>query len=254
MGIRFEPVLASALAIIVGPGVASAGLTPIFDSVIPEEPNHVEIFEELYGPGFSPAWAPPGAPSYTNGPVTVTRVDDFGVGGFLNMVFGGPGTADDQIWTDGIATISAEARFAHFDQEFGFAHVPPGLGGDYTKLFDVTGSGFDVSGSATFEFSPGDTWVWARADDSDGGTLENVWYSMDGMNRDGLDHMVTYQVTGRDVDATVWLLMWADENDAAGDWDFNDLVLEIHAVVIPTPGSLALLAVGGGLLTRRRRR
>ena len=112
------------------------------------------------------------------------------------------------------------------------------------------GSGFDVTGSGMVDFDPGTLWAWARIDDSDGGDILNPYYSVDDLNADGLDHMVTYQITGLGTDATVWLVLWEDE--ITFDHDYNDLVVEISAVV-PAPAAWCLLAVAGGAVRRRRR-
>lgn len=229
---------------------ASAGLTPI-NSPGFAEPNHVGLLNGIYGGSFGPAWASPGASSYSNGTITATRIDDFGVGGNLNLVFGGPGSADDQTWTDGIATTSAQARFSARPQEFGY---DLGAVGGYTKLFDVTGSGFDVTGAAAVAFSPGAIWAWVRVSDSDAGSVQNPRWSKNSLNADGMDHMITYQITGLKTQETVWLLFFEDTlaGGKVDDFDYNDLVIEVRA--IPTPGALALLGLAVALPLRARRR
>ena len=80
---------------------------------------------------------------------------------------------------------------------------------------------------------------------------------------DGLDHMVTYQITGEGLidlgyaaDATVWLLFWDDQNFPGTDRDFNDLTIEIVAVAmsVPLPASVVIAGVGlFGMMLRRRK-
>lgn len=109
-----------------------------------------------------PTWVMAYGRCSTTGPLRPPRVDDFGKAVLLNMLAGSPGSGDDDTWTDGTATATAEARFAGNSQEFGY---DAGLG--YVKLFDITGSGFSVSGSTVLSFSMGAIWEWARADDCD---------------------------------------------------------------------------------------
>ena len=89
------------------------------------------------------------------------------------------------------------------------------------------------------------------------------FYAITDDNSDGMDHMVTYQITGSglaslgyDADAIVWLLFWEDGDSTSADGDYNDLVVEIVAVAaaIPLPAPIALAGVGllGVVLGRRR--
>lgn len=222
---RFE-VLAALGAVLAAAGSVRAGYTTV---QISPEPIHTTILNGIYGGTFVASGAPlPNGYStqFTNGVTTVTRVDDFGIGGFLNMLTGSPGSADDRIWTDGVATCTAEARFAGNPQEFGYAFFPPA----YIKLFDVTGSGFAVTGSAVVSFGMGAQWQWARANDSDSG-LVNAHFSNPPNNLDGGDHMVTYYVTGApgvDPMKVVWLLWWEDITGGGSDRDYNDLVVQLE--------------------------
>jgi len=195
------------------------------------EPDHQAVFDGIYGGTFVPTGA--GLPNgynteYSNGTVTLTRVDDDGFVALLNMLLGSPGSGDDDVWNDGVTTAVAEARFAGNPQEFGYD-----TGAGYVKLFDVTGSGFAVTGSGMVTFGPGTTWEWSRVNDSDGGPLVTPHYSEETSNSDGLDHMVTYYATGVPgvpATSTVWVVCWEDLNGPMGggsDRDFNDLVVQM---------------------------
>jgi hypothetical protein len=194
------------------------------------ELTHKKIFECVYGGTFTAS----GLNFITgggSGTITATRVDDNGFATMLNLLTGSPGSGDDDIWTDGIATATAEARYAGFTQEFGYRVTSFG----YVKLFDVSGSSATCSptgGPVSVTFGTGATWEWARANDSDSG-LTNPHYSDEPSNPDSLDHMVTYALTGiPSVPSTtkVWAVFFEDVNGGSSDRDFNDLMVEIRAV------------------------
>jgi hypothetical protein len=200
-----------------------------------------DILDQIY-PGIFDNHHVQGAVVYTSDAgVTATRIDDEDIAGLLNLVSGTPGSATDKIWTDGTAELTVQAKFAGYDQEFGYDLL---LGDGYQKLFDVTGNNFAVSGSGVVSFGPGSTWQWVRW--GDGG----MWYSDPANNpADGLDHMVTYQITGLGDGFTTWLVFWEDlkggYNRCGGsDRDFNDMVVEIKATVIPAPGAILLGGIG----------
>ncbi len=194
------------------------------------EASHEGIFEGVYGGDFVGSGIDLGNGLWTvfsNGTVTATRVDDDGFVTLLDLYGGFAGSGDDDLWTDGTTTAVAEARFAGKSQEFGYDE---GLG--FVKLFDVSGSGFGVSGSGMVTFAAGAMWEWARADDSDAG-LSNPHYSEESSNTDGLDHMVTYHVTGiTGVPSTtnVWAVFFEDVSGTGSDRDFNDLMVQLSVV------------------------
>ncbi|MBI4716206.1 MAG: IPTL-CTERM sorting domain-containing protein [Planctomycetes bacterium] len=226
--------LALALGLVAAPALAS------YTTVLVTGVTHVDILNGVYGGSFVGTGTP--IPTglntvFTNGTTTAYRIDDDGYGSLLHMFFGGPGTGDDDTWTDGTKFATAEARFAGFPQEVGY-----NSGSGYVKLFDISGSNFAVSGSGTVAFPIGSLVMWARANDSDAG-LVNEHYSEETANSDGLDHMVTYKIVGAPgvpASETVWLVFWEDLNGPQGsntdpdnqglaaDRDFNDLVIQFR--------------------------
>lgn len=227
----------------------SADFTPL--SPPPgSEASHSTILQAYYSPGF--AWAAFGprvdgdgdAVDLSNGGLVASRVDDFAIGGYLDAGDFSLGGADDQSWTGNVhVTATAVARYAGYSQTFGYD-----LAGDQTgfvELFSVLGDGADVSGSATLELGQGHSLAWMR-----GGT-GSLYSSHTASNSDGLDHMVTYHVTGVADDAERWVLFFEDLPNG-GDHDYNDLVVELVVYQAPEP-STGLLTLAMLAAIKRRR-
>jgi hypothetical protein len=226
---------------------AFAGMTTIYPPTNAGELGHEEILEAVYAGDFTASgldYVGGGA----RGTINAIRYDDFLTpeNGILDVVNGLLGSAADEVWTDGEIEVAAAARYAQFTQRFGLDR-----GAGYEHLFDVSGSGTAVTGSATIDLT-GETWHWVRSNLGD----TNVWYSVSSLNRDELDHMVTYRIEGLETDGATWLLFWeelaGDHRYCDSDRDFNDLVVEVHAV--PEPVTLMMLVAGGLVLARRTKK
>jgi len=259
---------AAAAALIVA-GASTARAT--FTTVNPPtgEETHAEILSHIYGGTFHATGL--ANHDYTNGSITAERVEDATVStqnlntGLSNVVVGNP-TPDDQLWLADYKLASAKAKYAVYNQEFGY--YDGAVGGTYTKLFDQTGWGYNVNGDADLSRLSGHLLRWARGGEA------RVVSSQQFDNADAMDHMVTYNFVNNtptqpvSLDTTLkvppsevesWLLFWEDKfkNEALADFDFNDLVVEVKASAIPEPTSLAsLAAVGlmGAGMTRKRSR
>jgi len=208
------------------------------------ELGHEAILEGYYGGNFT-ADGVNYVGGGSDGAISAIRWDDsLSPNGSLAVVGPVAGSAADQFWTNGEVSAKAVARFAGKSQEFGFD-----TGAGFEPLFSVGGSSLAVTGSA-FQDLSGKTWNWIRRDE--GGA--DAYSSDVTKNSDGLDHMVTYRITGLSTNETVWLLCFEDLPGPVGggsDRDFNDLVVEVRA--IPEPATIGFLLLAGAQLLVRRR-
>ena len=234
---RFVPYLTALSCVLLAPA-AFAGFTTI-NPPHPGEDSHAQILGHIYGGNFSSV----GSVDFSNGLINAVRVDDF-------IVEEGNPTggvdASDQTWRAAFTNATAEARFASFEQEFGFFRNESG--GPYVPLFDVTGEGYGVQGDAVLPSLSDILLRWGRNGDN------GIFSSKIADNTDNRDHMVTYQIfqnnqTGGGGNGVFrWLVLWEDirENEPFEDFDFNDLVVEITAIPEPTcVASLGLVALLG---------
>jgi hypothetical protein len=249
-------VLAVAL-LVVSTARVSATYSPVNPAISP--PNGwptKRVLDYVYFGGvdtFSPATH--GGSVYTGGGITATRVDDFGRGGVLDATTGAPGVTDDQLWTGQSLRVTPKfreaAHMSFFDCWVDGQPAPPLLSG-------ITGYLTPTShpDSAIVTVPPGSTFVWVFGVYGVGTGNYQLWYSEQGLNSDGMDHLLSYQITGLGMDQPTWLLFWEDQypfnsNPYPSDGDYNDLVIEVTA--IPEPATLVLLALGALAVTRRRR-
>ncbi|MBN2561995.1 MAG: hypothetical protein JXQ75_13805 [Phycisphaerae bacterium] len=216
----------------------------------PGELGHADILSGIYSGGSFAIQS--GGRDYSNGAITATRIDDFGIGGIMNVVNGVPGAADDQVFSDGFVQASATAKYSVLPMQ-SFGCLLGETGDSYHKLFDVRGYGFDVTGSTDLMDAAGLTWRWGhQRRRMTGGFITHSSRPADEMNKDR-DWMVTYQITGLDDGWTTWLLFWEDLF-GCGCGDYNDIVVEVRAAPIPAPGAAVLGVVGLGLIGWFRRR
>jgi len=221
----------------------------VYPSSAPEEPSHAEILGDIYGGTFTKTneavdlgyglWTIFSNHDPVN-PVTAYRINDLnGEMESLNIVTNGPDDVD-QIWTNGITIVTAEARYADMFQSFGWNGG--GLGAspdDYIELLAEVGQVSDpfvISGDFLWGGMPNDS---------------GLWWSKNSLNSDGSDHMVTYKITGLETEQTVWLAFWEDLPSTGWDQDYQDFVIEVRA--IPEPASMLLFGLGALALLRKRR-
>ena len=226
-------------AVIAGP--AKAGLTHVGASKTAGEATAEQILSRTYGGTFVPSGN--GGGDFTNGSVTAARIDDDG--------------GAEQRWNVNVTSARAVAAFSGYNQSFGQI-----VGGAYKPLFDVSGRGFDVSGSADLAAGarPAGGFTFARAGD-DRVLHERVFSSRPADNHGGEDHLVSYRVSGTGAPGQTYLLFWEDAIGRGSDFDHNDLVVELktaggEALLIPLPSAAwtGLSGLGALALLRGTRR
>jgi len=246
---------AVAVGLALGASSAHAGLTTVNSPIYPGEMSIKTILGDIYGQSFNAV-----GKNLVGSTITAKRVDDFlkPSNGVLNTL-GSVGSAADQIWDGKVNKATAKARYAAFDQKFGY--IDGASGGSYHNLFDVTGYGTAVT-SDTVSIDIDGPFRLARNGQNGVQSSRNV------DNADRLDHMVTYKIEGL-VDGwkyTTWMAFFEDKNSIKGgpnaqfsDRDFNDLAVELKATAVPLPSAALMGLVGlampaGVKLARRYRK
>jgi len=213
------------------------------------EKSHAEILHDIYGEDFTASGLFEGYEG--NGNINAKRVYDFDDEYVqLHLYSGGPDNVD-QLWTDGAVTVTAEAKYASYEQAFGWNGG--GLGTTYIPLVtdaDIGGTPVEIEISGDF--------LWGYQATSQSWWQPDVgleWWSLMAENDNSEDHLVTYYIEGLDTEQTVWLVFMEDkrfQDCSPSDLDYNDFVVEIRAV--PEPTTICLLGLGGLALLRKRRR
>ena len=202
-----------ALGLFLGVGATSAATTRIFSG--PETPlvDTGGILDQIYGLN------------------NLIRVDD----------------RWDQIWSPSSGDVTVKAKFAAFEQDFGY--IPQNIDGsfnetDFVRLFKVSGhtNGIHFMASTVPFHSHNANFVWALNPSG-----APMWTSQPNSAIDGFDHMVTWYIADNDgindhLTGT-FVLAWEDLY-GGGDRDFNDLVVEVHITQVPLPGSFWILSSG----------
>ena len=216
--------------------VARGGFTHVNSHPPPREANPQQILEHVYGGDFHADGL-----NFSNGAVTATRIDD----------------ADDMTWTQQVGSVRPLANFAKRKQSLGFFDDS---GGETKTFFAAAGSKYDVAGGATTAGAQlnGSIRVGRY------GNVERAFSSLPSENRDHLDHLISYRLSGPDIENPTYVLFWEDKWGPKSDFDFNDLVIEVAAksdpLMIPLPpaawsGLASLAAIGAvGTWKRTRRR
>jgi len=202
----------------------------------------------VYGGDFV---ADPTGLSFSNASgVTVTRLDD--------------GPAADDAWAGKSVLARAVAAFPGRRKTAGYFGTSSAA--QPQRLFDASGRHFDVSGAAQGALPADGALVFGKGR----GKAARKFSSVAGSNRDGMDHLVAYEVKGATGQpASLYLLCWEDKFGRKSDRDYNDLVVEVQAaeaaakapfsqpLLIPLPppawtGLCGLLGLATASVLRRR--
>lgn len=224
-----------------GPGTAA---TTAISPPATGEATLTQIFNHTYGGTFVQS-----GNNFSNGSVTATRVDD----------------SSDQVFNaNGPVTGTVLAHFAVLDEWFGYFN---GASGDSFHSFVSIGAGshgFNITGSNVSNTLA----IYGPIRFSRAGTGGDVLTSKNSDNRDGLDHMVTFDITGSAITKPTKVLFFDDVISATSDRDFQDLVVQVVdengstapppvTTVAPLPAAVwpGLMLLGGyGLILLRKRR
>lgn len=172
--------------------------------------------------------------AYGNGAITATRIMDRGGDGLFSLVLGN-NNDDDQSWSDGVVQLQVTAKFADDNHSFGWINK---LNGSKTEIAQTSdNSTKTVNLSKDFKWfldspSTGNNLTSVESDNGGTGPFKNSFF----------DQMVSYEITGID-GIKRYVLFWEDRvnGQAYNDYDYNDAVIEI--VVVPLPSA----AIAGGL-------
>ena len=189
-------------------------------------------------------------------------------GGILDQLYGlgnvsRVNDALDQKWLNpGSATAILRAKYSGYSQTFGFVTGAPS---SFRSSRSLAMGSSTVPARASPPRSRGRA---SAGDDPNGAAVGlDLWRDVEADNADGLDHMVTYLITGSldhpDNHVGAYVIAFEDL-PGGGDRDYNDLVVEVRgpldapsdAPSVPAPATLVLLlgagagAVGLGSLRR----
>jgi len=241
------------LAIVAGSFIGATSAHAGF-SGLGKHPVAEAVQEGIFSHQYGGAWHKVGDDFY-NGTMSAKRMDDFlSTPSVLNIAKGECGDSTDQTWCGDKFKVSAVAKFSGNAQVLG-----TDVNGSQHNLLDVKGYGFDIDPASTTIDMHGKEFSWTR----DGGP-SGMQSSLNSMNADGRDHLITYVIEGLPgVKGAVWMMFFEDMDKLANTpknrtfADYNDLVVEVRSVVsaVPLPPAVwtGLTTLSGAALIRGRK-
>ena len=224
---RISAALAGAVLLSAAAPVAEAGFTAVKSSKRRTEVSHEQILERVYGGNF--VADPTGLHFSNESGVTVTRLEDSGAAS---------GGRTDEVWSGRVTSARAVAAFGRKSRTA--SYFGGTSGGQFSKMIDATGANFDVTaaaGPAAPAVVEGDL-AFGR-----GRKARRAFSSVAAGNRDGMDHMVSYEVKNAGAageGSATFLLCWEDKLARRSDRDYNDMVIEIRTSTSAAAAAAAL--------------
>jgi hypothetical protein len=243
--LKISAVALTALAL-AAPALATTSFTTVMNPPSSER-GHAFILGQTYGGTFARA---ANGRDFSNGTITAQRLIDSGVAPPASLTTWTTGLPTDNQWVGpALTTLRVEAKYAAHNSTFGFFD-DSGKKSGFQALFN-TGT---IGNNATVDIP--EAFRFALRNNTTGKTFT----SRTSDNVDGkvtFDHLVTYRITtasGAPLGGTPqYMLFWEDLRPSdCTDKDYNDAAIRV--TVVPAPGSAALIACGGLLAARRRRR
>lgn len=213
-----------------------------------------------------------GSISYNlGGGLTAVRIFDQvsgGVGDVLKLHEGFNANSSDQVWRDGQLQFESRARYSAQNQFFGL-QKNAGVAASDTGFTDVI-SPFDTNnnddallniGSPNFQFLSGASaptvtvnigspvdFRWMRSASQQGSTNDGFSRQSDNTGANLRDRMIAFQIIdSNNLNKKQYVLAFEDGSDN----DYNDLVIELVSIPLPTGAAMGM--AGLGLLAIRRR-
>ncbi len=232
-----------------GAAVAAPVFTPI-NTPPSGEPGHVSILQTMYGGAWS--FTGPTNLDVSSGTLGMfaARVPDGGVASPLSLSGLPTSAADDAVFAGQTVIITARARHAGDKHIFGWIDDTQAV-----PTFQSIVNSQTMNSPVTLTLSS--SFRWALKDTTTGLMFTSRPSDNAGLgsrSAERFDQLVTYEVTGSTMGhAREWALFWEDRIAGQNaDYDYNDVVVTVHA--IPAPGAGVLGAIGLLLLGRRGRR